>query len=101
MSSTSVVIMLEEMGIDSKSIDKINKNIKNHSISTKLTILRAKENLTQKEFSKKSRLSMKFIEKVETSSNDEISYNDIKKYTEALGYKFYASFKKLHTRGKV
>lgn len=83
---TSVSELMNEMGIDKDIAKKISENINNHSVSQKLSILRAKADLSQAEMAKKMGVSQSFISKLEVASNDQIKFGDFNKFVNALGY---------------
>ena len=67
--------LMNAIGIDKDTASKVNENIKNHSISQNLTILRAKTGLSQT-----------FISKLESASNNQIKIEDMCTYLATLGY---------------
>lgn len=78
--------LMNAIGIDKDTASKVNENIKNHSISQNLTILRAKTGLSQTEMAKKMKTSQSFISKLESASNNQIKIEDMCTYLATLGY---------------
>ena len=85
---------MNEMGIDKETASKVAENVKNHSISQNLTVLRAKTNLSQAEMAKKMKTSQSFISKLESASNDQIKMDDMCTYLATLGYETTISISK-------
>lgn len=78
--------LMNAIGIDKDTASKVNENIKNHSISQNLTILRAKAGLSQTEMAKKMKTSQSFISKLESANNNQIKIEDMCTYLATLGY---------------
>ena len=82
----SVSDLLKDMGIDKDIVKRVDKEIEDHSLGKKLTILRMKNNLSQAEMAKKIGVSQPCISRLEYASNDQIKLGDLNKYVAALGY---------------
>lgn len=82
----SVSDLLKDMGIDKDIVKRVDKEIEDHSLAKKLTILRIKNDLSQAEMAKKMGVSQPCISRLEYASNDQIKLGDLNKYIAALGY---------------
>ncbi len=89
ISTTSA--LMNEIGIDKESASKVTENIKNHSISQSLAVLRAKANLSQAEMARKMRTSQSSVSKLESASNGQIKIDDMCTYLASLGYEMTIS----------
>ena len=82
----SVSDLLKDMGIDKDIVKRVDKEIEDHSLGKKLTILRIKNDLSQAEMAKKMGVSQPCISRLEYAKNDQIKLGDLNKYVAALGY---------------
>lgn len=82
----SVSDLLKDMGIDKDIVKRVDKEIDDHSIGKKLTILRIKNDLSQAYMAKKMGVSQPCISRLEYAKNDQIKLGDLNKYVATLGY---------------
>lgn len=74
------------LGASDTQVKEIQNKIDDRSVSRFLTTLRVKSGLTQKEAAAKLEVSQSFISKIEHSTNNEISNENLGKYLKAFDY---------------
>lgn len=70
-----------DLGLD---YDELEAHIKNHCLSRLLTVLRIKKGLNEAEMATLINMPQTFVSKLEHSSNNEITIDDIIKYITPL-----------------
>ncbi len=85
--------MIKELSTDQQLKEKFIKEIENRRLSKFLTILRCKNNLTQKQIAEKIGCTQSRISKIETSYDADIGVNDLIDYAKALNLKLEIGFR--------
>lgn len=91
-----VLDLAKEFGFDKEEIDHLSQSINNTSLSRRMSVLRAKHNITQSEMASKLNVKESYIYNIECCNKDNLTIGEIDKYLKVLGYKISYRIHKIY-----